>query len=1166
MNRNARYFLSLLLLILLSSSLVFAADRGAGKTSALNRGAGFGSDGVTEYIEGEAIVLLKPQSGAKLTDASFSSGGAAASYASSVAKYAGANVAQVYESLSVSGNKVFMFVKSPGKTTKQLISDLYRNSSVLSVSPNFIGHYNVTPNDPRYNELWGMEKINMPAAWNVSTGSSDVYVAVVDSGINAEHEDLAANTDIGRSKGFDYNGIPNDKYTDSNGHGTHVAGTIGAVGSNDKGVAGVNWTTKIIALNIDNGGKPELARVIAAVEYLNTLLSDDVKVASVNFSIGMGNPRSTPKEVSTQGHPLYNFYYALKQLDDTDKTVIVSAAGNNRFEIGSRSGIYAYPACFPLKNSISVGAAGENDKEKPGFSNYGSAVDMAAPGVDILSAKHSGNNEYIAMNGTSMAAPHVTGAAALLAAASADAKASDIKTALLATANPDINPTTGGIKLSQRGLLNVAKAINALKNGATYHTITATTGENGVISPSGGVKITAGENLTFVVTPNIGYEISSVKVDGTEQAVSNKNYFSHNFNSVTSDHTIAAEFSKKTAGATYYVTESGAGNKSGSDWNNALSAAQLPAVLMNAYLDTFYVAKGVYKPTTDSGSHSAFVLNDKVKLYGSLAGSETNITRAVLDARNFAANKTTLSGNMSDRDKSHPNSANVLLSTNSSRSSLLDGFEVTDGLRGMLIEDGSPTVINCTFVKNTGIDWGAGMLSNSGAPYVSNCTFADNSASDLGGGMLNLWESASVITNCTFSGNSAPVGGGMLNWSSNALVTNCTFADNRAETEDGGSGVLNISESTPMITNCIFRNKLNDEISCDLSSSRSGITYCVINETSVSGRGNINKDPKLSRLDHNGGSTMTCAIAAGSSAINTGVAGIKSLDLELVPKKDQRGIARNGNPDIGAFEFTDQSGDGAVTPDGGTPSSADESIKSPDLPSASSGTAVPDDSGKLTGTVVELKDIPRVASVTDQASLNTVGVEATVENGRVVLNGEPKDVGTFTITVTLPDGTQKQVQITIAEAAKSVETLVAPDKSKADWTVEYSGSSEAPSFVMWLPVTVDSREGFTEQPTVTFEGASGTASIVEGSGRGASTKWLKISGTVSDRAKAAVKSVQYRIGALAYIQAVDVKLTDTKFTDKSTDTRKPNGGSGCDSGFGVPALLALCAVLLRRRA
>lgn len=119
---------------------------------------------------------------------------------------------------------------------------------------------------------------------------------------------------------------------------------------------------------------------------------------------------------------------------------------------------------------------------------------------------------------------------------------------------------------------------------------------------------------------------------------------------------------------------------------------------------------------------------------------------------------------------------------------------------------------------------------------------------------------------------------------------------------------------------------------------------------------------------------------------------------------------------------------------------------------------------------------------------------------------------------------------------------------------------------MWLPVTVDSKEGFAEQPSVEFEGASGTALVVEGSGRGATTKWIKITGTVTDKSKAAVKSVKFRVGAVAYTQAVDVKLVDTKFTDKSTDSSAPthkSSGGGCDAGFGVIALFA--AAVIKRR-
>jgi len=180
---------------------------------------------------------------------------------------------------------------------------------VESASPNYEVRALAVPNDPKWSELWGMAKIRADQAWDTTTGSTDVYVAVIDTGIDAAHEDLAANVDRNLSRSFvnpnlnDHEPVENSNYADGDGHGTHVAGTIAAVGNNGVGVVGVNWTARVIALKVlSDNGSGHNSWITAAIDYIIGLLQadPDMKIASVNLSLGGWEPQ-TPKEAQ-----LYN--------------------------------------------------------------------------------------------------------------------------------------------------------------------------------------------------------------------------------------------------------------------------------------------------------------------------------------------------------------------------------------------------------------------------------------------------------------------------------------------------------------------------------------------------------------------------------------------------------------------------------------------------------------------------------------------------------------------------------------------------------------------------------------------------------------------------------------------------------------------------------------------
>ena len=243
------------------------------------------------------------------------------------------------------------------------VAALEGNPAVAYAEPNWIYHATAVPNDPRFAQLWGLAKIDAPAAWNVTTGSAAVKVAVVDTGIATDHLDLTANV----VPGYDFVQGDADPH-DYNGHGTHVAGTIGARGNNGVGVAGVNWQVGLMPVRVlDGGGSGSNANVTAGFAYACAHGAD-----VVNASLG-GTGYSTAMRDVLASAACAN-------------TLFVVAAGNDGVSDDSTP---HYPCNYGappdnLANVICVAATDQNDA-LAGFSNYGRSVDLAAPGVSIPS-------------------------------------------------------------------------------------------------------------------------------------------------------------------------------------------------------------------------------------------------------------------------------------------------------------------------------------------------------------------------------------------------------------------------------------------------------------------------------------------------------------------------------------------------------------------------------------------------------------------------------------------------------------------------------------------------------------------------------------------------------------------------------------------------------------
>ncbi|MGB9069908.1 MAG: FG-GAP-like repeat-containing protein [Candidatus Acidiferrales bacterium] len=352
-----------------------------------------------------------------------------------------------------------------GATVEQTLRQYRANSSVLYAEPDYIVHALETPNDPQFPSQWDMQNtgqsggtpgadIKATQAWGLTTGSSNVVIGVLDTGIDYNHQDLAANvwTATEGFTGADQNGNPiqcpagshgmNPAYgtcdpLDDNGHGTHVSGTIGAVGNNGIGVAGLNWNVQLLPckfLNSDGAGGDFAA--IQCLDLMQQLKASGVNIVATNNSWGeSGLSQSLEEAIQAQMQAGILF---------------IAAAGNS---FGDSDQAPIYPASMPVPNVISVAATDRNDAV-PSFSNLGRhTVHLGAPGVDVLSTLP--NNSYGLDTGTSMATPHVTGVAALLAAQNSSRDWRAIKNLILAGGDtiPSLSDTITGKRLDAYGAL-----------------------------------------------------------------------------------------------------------------------------------------------------------------------------------------------------------------------------------------------------------------------------------------------------------------------------------------------------------------------------------------------------------------------------------------------------------------------------------------------------------------------------------------------------------------------------------------------------------------------------------------------------------------------------------------------------------------------------------------
>ena len=364
----------------------------------------------------------------------------------------------------------FFVLTTPGAGLADVTGWAAGSPLVASVEPDFVIAPAAIPNDPSFGSLWGLHNtgqsggladadIDAPAAWETTTGSRSVVIAVIDTGVDYGHRDLAANAwrnpgeIAGDGLDNDGNGFVDDVYgwdfanrdadpMDDNGHGTHVAGTIGAVGGNGTGVVGVNWQVSIMALKFLTGsGSGSTSGAIGAINYATRMKRDfGVNVVATNNSWGGGGVSSSLRDAIAGG--------------GRAGILFVAAAGND----GTNNDVTPhYPSNYDDDAVISV-AATDRSNRLASFSNFGAtSVDVAAPGASITSTLPG--NRYGSYSGTSMATPHVAGIVGLMAAANPAATAAEIRTAILSTTTP-VAALAG--RMTTGGLVNAAAAVAAI--------------------------------------------------------------------------------------------------------------------------------------------------------------------------------------------------------------------------------------------------------------------------------------------------------------------------------------------------------------------------------------------------------------------------------------------------------------------------------------------------------------------------------------------------------------------------------------------------------------------------------------------------------------------------------------------------------------------------------
>ena len=772
-----------------------------------------------------------------------------------------------------------------GQSLQEVVEAYKRNPHVEYAEFNYLVSADLTPNDPLYPLQWSLNNtgqmypesgdynpppgtpdcdIDAPEAWELHTGSSEVIVAVVDTGVDYTHRDLEKNMWVNSGE-IPYNGIDDDENgyiddiygydfctyegqtrdsdpMDDNGHGTHCAGTIAAEGNNALDITGVCWDARIMALKfLDAGGTGHTSDAVVAFYYA---VNNGADVMSNSW--GGGRYSETMEETIDYAH--------------SQGVIMVASAGNKDI------GLSGYPARY--EHVISVAATDSND-QKASFSNYGDTVDIAAPGVDILSLRANRTSrgtvydDYTTVaSGTSMACPHVASACALLLSINMNLTTDEVYDIVTDTSDP----ITQGI--CQSGRLNLYNAVVAavssegcIKLDNDYYSCAGVIGIRLIdsdLAGEGGHEVTietsGGDLETLSLsekTPAVGFftgevltESGAVTIEDGAVQVAHDQIITVTYEdtndgtgnpAVVEDSAIAdcepptilnIEFDRYPLGPepaiTFETDEPAAarvfcGLACGGDYivngagSNYKTIHVIKLIGVSPATDYFFVVE-----ITDIAGNTILDDNEgRCYVFTTDAGPrDINVPfeyATIQDAVDISWDGTKVwvadgvYAGQGNRDIDFLGKKITVLSVNGPNNCIIDceGTE-SESHRGFCFisrEDSNSALAGITII-NGYAQGGGGLYCRLSSPAIDNCVIK-NSFADEGGGMLNKYSSHPTLNNCIFTGNSATdEGGGIFNkYNSSPRLSNCTLTANSAT--NGGGGVYNL-ESHPAVINCTF--------------------------------------------------------------------------------------------------------------------------------------------------------------------------------------------------------------------------------------------------------------------------------------------------------------------------------------------------------------------------
>jgi len=748
---------------------------------------------------------------------------------------------------------------------EQVIATLRDNPNVEYAELNHILFADFEPNDRLYPSQWALDKIDAPEAWDIATGSSETIVAVIDAGVDYNHRDLANSmwineVELNGADGADDddNGYVDDVYgynfvynnndpLDDYGHGTHCAGIIAAEGDNGLDTVGVAWTSKIMAIKFLGSRGDGSTEDAALSVYYAVANGADV----ISMSWGSMRESEVLEDVLDYAH--------------SQGLILVAAAGN------SNSDEPQYPAAY--RHVISVASTDRRD-EKASSSNYGPWVDIAAPGESILSLRASGTSygtsfdQYTTfVSGTSMAAPHVAGACALLLSANPFLRYSELYGILTRTTDP-ISPEVS----TSGGRLNLFKAMHGVIPARGYisleHDTYASNSQVRVlladwdIGGSGSQQVSLmtkrGDTETLVLSEAVtipGVFEGAIRTDAGEPRVqdglvqvAHKEviaviYFDANdgggYPAITMDSAVTdyepplvVDVKVKTKGGTAIVEvitdePSVARIRCGSSCGGPYDISEEDAVitiyhkikLQRLSLGTDYylvidLTDAAGNMATADNDGQCYVFSTPQEFLGFRVPSVYSTIQAAIDDASDGDTIWVADGRHSGRgnhDIDFKGKAITVISENGAQNCIIDCRQEGRAMHFHSGEDEQSVLNGFTITGGYPGRHGGGIRCTASSPTIMNCIITDNAASDYGGGMYNCYNSNPRIVHCTFRRNSSQSqcilgnGGGMSNAvNSSPIITDCTFAENSASFS--GGGMHNCTNSSPVVSGCTFRS------------------------------------------------------------------------------------------------------------------------------------------------------------------------------------------------------------------------------------------------------------------------------------------------------------------------------------------------------------------------